>query len=258
MWYSTTHCCWQLEEWPLEERRTVDNTAAVRIKHTGMHPQNRAACFVTLHRKHLKFNTKKNKIKKFIDTMQDYNKADMVMCWQSLGTEGFKSHSSTGECSGCVLSHNKNEALLFDRNYLQKKRKGTSSVRMELLHNDGLSRKRVRNKKPVLHGRAWGSGQGARGVSEWAWWAVDWAWGGGDSGRRGAAGPSGRRPLVGRPCRAREALLRRGWWQLSLVCLVTNTVVRVLGCTTVFFLQVYQIYSKKRSRNLPTCCGSCL
>lgn len=53
----------------------------------GMHPQNRAACFVTLHRKHLKFNTKKEKIKKFIDTMQDYNKADMVMCWQSLGTE---------------------------------------------------------------------------------------------------------------------------------------------------------------------------
>lgn len=53
--------------------------------------------------------------------MQDYNKADMVMCWQSLGTEGFKSHSSTGECSGCVLSHNKNEALLFDRNYLQKR-----------------------------------------------------------------------------------------------------------------------------------------
>lgn len=46
---------------------------------------------------------------------------------------------------------------------------------MELLHNDGLSRKRVRNKKPVLHGRAWGSGHGARGVSEWAWWAVDWA-----------------------------------------------------------------------------------
>lgn len=73
------------------------------------------------------------------------------------------------------LSHNKNEALLFDRNYLQKKRKGTSSVRMELLHNDGLSRMRVRNKKPVLHGRAWGSGHGARGASEWAWWAVDWA-----------------------------------------------------------------------------------
>lgn len=67
---------------------------------------------------------KKKKIKKFIDTMQDYNKADMMMCWQSLGTEGFKSHSSTGECSGCVLSHNKNEALLFDRNYLQKKEEG--------------------------------------------------------------------------------------------------------------------------------------
>lgn len=55
---------------------------------------------------------KNKKIKKFIDTMQDYNKADMVMCWQSLGTEGFKSHSSTGECSGCVLSHNKNEAFV--------------------------------------------------------------------------------------------------------------------------------------------------
>lgn len=37
-----------------------------------------------------------------MDTERDYSEAEMLMCWQSLGT-GLKSHSSTGECSGYVF-----------------------------------------------------------------------------------------------------------------------------------------------------------
>lgn len=65
-------------------------------------------------------------------------------------------------------------------------------------YNDSLCLKRIGNERPVLQSRTGGASHGARG-------AVDWSRRRSDSGSRGAAGPSGRRSLVGRTCRTRES-----------------------------------------------------
>lgn len=67
-----------------------------------------------------------------------------------------------------------------------------------LSHDDSFRLESIWEKRPMPGGWAGGSGHGARGPIQWTRW-------GGDSGSRGATGPSGRRPLIGWPCRAREA-----------------------------------------------------
>lgn len=70
----------------------------------------------------------------------------------------------------------------------------------KLSHNDCLCLKRIGHERPVLQSRTRGASHGPR-------WMIDRARRCGDSGSRGAAGPSGRWPLVSRACRTRETLL---------------------------------------------------